>query len=259
VDLGLVKSGYFKQNPEDGFDNYIDAKVAEKCHNSYDSNDKYVFVLDFQTSIDNRTLFLNTLDNMMSYSYNILSDAGYIPHFAYQSLVKYSDDDGVDGTAYTWRNKYLKTKNHLQFELLGLDDQRIPKAFDAMQKMVVEDTTDDCKTLINPAKMMDDIYRIWCETKGVKRKLFPGEEDKYGYKVKYDAYFENEYKDYSNPKMDLPDGNDATEDEWDVCDDQEMLEISMPQNNGGEPDDSIETFKNTLDEYYVSIMRTDNG
>lgn len=213
VDLGLVKSGYFKQNPEDGFDNYIDAKVAEKCHNSYDSNDKYVFVLDFQTSIDNRTLFLNTLDNVMSYSYNILSDAGYIPHFAYQSLVKYSDDDGVDGTAYTWRNKYLKTKNHLQFELLGLDDKEIPDAFKAMQKMVVEDTTDDCKTIINPAKLMDDIYRVWCETKGVKRKLFPGEEDKYGYKTKYDAHFENEYKDYANPKWDFnKDGY-----EWDVC------------------------------------------
>jgi hypothetical protein len=233
VDLGLTKGGYFKQNPEHGTDNYIDDfvndEVLEKdAFNSYDSNDKYVFIIDFQTTIDNSTLFLNTKDNLMFYSYNILSDAGYIPHFAYQSLVKYGEDDGVDGTAYTWRNKYLKTKNHLQFELLGLDDQRIPKAFDAMQKMVVEDTTDDCKTLINPAKMMDDIYRIWCETKGVKRKLFPGEEDKYGYKVKYDAYFENEYKDYANPKMDLPDGKKATDIEWDVCDDQERFEISMP-------------------------------
>jgi hypothetical protein len=104
-----------------------------------------------------------------------------------------------------------------------------------MQKMVVEDTTDDCKTLINPAKMMDDIYRVWCETKGVKRKLLPGEEDKYGYKVKYDACFENEYKDYTNPKWDFnEDGY-----EWDVCDGQDLFEISMPQNNGGEPDDRI--------------------
>ena len=105
VDLGLTKGGYFKQNPEKGTDNYTDDFVNDEfidkpAFNSYDSNDKYVFVLDFQTTIDNQSLFLNTKGNMMFYSYNILSDAGYIPHFAYQSLVKYGD--GVDGTAYTW-------------------------------------------------------------------------------------------------------------------------------------------------------------
>lgn len=121
--------------------------------------------------------------------------------------------------------------------------------------MVVEDTTDDCKTLVNPAKMMEDIYRIWCETKGVKRKLLPGEEDKYGYKAKYDAHFENEYKDYTNPKIErLVDGY-----EWDVCENQDPFEVSLAQSNGGTPDDSIEKFKSILDEYYVSILRTDNG
>ena len=260
VDLGLTKGGYFKQNSEG--DNYIDdfvndETISKPAFNSYDSNDKYVFVMDFQTTIDNASLFLNTKDNMMFYSYNILSDAGYIPHFAYQSLVKYDEGDGVDGTAYTWQNKYLKTKEHLQFELLGLDDQRIPKAFEAMQRMVVEDTTDDCKTLINPAKLMDDIYRVWCETKGVKRKLLPGEEDKYGYKAKYDAYFENEYKDYSNPKWDFnEDGY-----EWDVCESEDRFEISLPQRNDEthiEPE-TIDDFKSLLDEYYVCIMRTDKG
>ena len=157
-----------------------------------------MFVLDFQTPIDDIALFRNTRDNVMSYSYNILSDAGYIPHFAYQSLVKYGEKDEVDGTAYTWHNKYLKTKNHLQFELLGLDDKSIPDAFKAMQKMVVDDTTDECKTLINPAKLMDDIYRIWCETKTVKRSSLPGEPED-----PYDSYFENEYKDYPNPEMEI--------------------------------------------------------
>ena len=123
--------------------------------------------------------------------------------------------------------------------------------------MVVEDTTDDCKTLINPAKLMDDIYRVWCETKGVKRKLLPGEEDKYGYKAKYDAYFENEYKDYSNPKWDFnEDGY-----EWDVCESDDRFEISLPQRNDEtqlEPE-TIDDFKALLDEYYVCIMRTDKG
>lgn len=142
LDLGLVKGGYFEGDDvrwggfKDGISSdsrlYIDGRVAKDCFNSYDSNDKYVFVLDFQTSIDTSDLFLSTRGDAMSYSYNILSDAGYIPHFAYQSLVKYGEKDKVDGTAYTWHNKYLKTKNHLQFELLGLDDKSIPDAFDAM-------------------------------------------------------------------------------------------------------------------------------
>ena len=263
-DLGLVKGEYFKGETEQWEDEeneveiknrlYIDSHISGDGFNSYDSNDKYVLVLDFQTTIDNKSMFLNAGDNVMACSYNILSDAGYIPHFAYQSLVKYGDD--VDGTSYTWQNKYLKTKEHMQFELLGLDDQRIPKAFDAMNKMVVDDTTDGCKTLINPTKMMDDIYRVWCETKGVKRKLLPGEEDKYGYKAKYDAYFENEYKDYTNPKIDFVDGY-----EWDVClgHPEDMFEVSLAQSNGGVPDDSVEKFKSILDEYYVSILRTDNG
>ena len=261
LDLGLTKAGYFKAKDVHWGDVekterlYIDRKIAKGAFNSYDSNDKYVLVLDFQTTIDDKSLFLNTKDNVMSYSYNILSDAGYIPHFAYQSLVKYdTKNDNVDGIAYTWSNKYLKTKNHLQFELLGLDDKSIPDAFDAMQKMVVEDTTDDCKTLVNPAKLMDDIYRVWCETQGVKRKLLPGEEDPYGYKSKYDSYFKNEYKDYSNPKMEISDGE-----KWDVCKDSDPFEITLRQSNGGTPDDSPEAFKALLDEYYVSILRTDKG
>lgn len=267
LDLGLVKGRYFrgKDIHWEGVDKtdrlYIDREIAKEGFNSYDSNDKYVFVLDFQTSIDNYALFLNTKDNLMSYSYNILSDAGYIPHFAYQSLVKYDKrdkvgNDNLDGTAYTWHNKYLKTKNHLQFELLGLDDKSIPDAFEAMQKMVVEDTTDDCKTLINPAKLMDDIYRIWCETKTVKRRSLPGEPED-----PYDSYFENEYKDYPNPKMDIYDGE-----VWDVCPDidgehdtNSMFEITLPQSNGGTPDDSTKMFKSLLDEYYVSILRSDKG
>ena len=261
LDLGLVKGGYFEGDDVrwGGFKRgvaprnrlYVDREVAKECFNSYDSNDKYVFVLDFQTSIDNTALFMNTQDNVMSYSYNILSDAGYIPHFAYQSLVKYGDSAGVDGTAYTWHNKYLKTKNHLQFELLGLDDKGIPDAFRAMQKMVVDDTTDECKTLVNPAKLMDDIYRIWCETKTVKRRSLPGEPED-----PYDSYFENEYKDYPNPRMEFVDGT-----LWDVCGGhpEDYFEVTLPQSNGGEPDDSTEMFKSLLDEYYVSILRTDKG
>ena len=200
TDLSLTKGRYYRMG-----DPYIDEHVApnkeepEKSKfNTYDSMDKYVFVVDFEPSIDHKTMFdISWRNGIHTHSYNILGDAGYIPHFAYQSLVKYADRDG--GTAYTWRNKYLKTKDHLQFELLGLDDKGVKGPFGEMQRMIVDDITDNCKTLLCPAKMMDDIYRIWCEVEGVKRRLYPGEEDPYGYKKKYETYFPNEYVDYTNP------------------------------------------------------------
>ena len=52
-----------------------------------------------------------------------------------------------------------------------------------MNRMVVDDITDDCKTLLRPMKMLDDIYRIWCETVG--RKHRPDDP--------YESYFDNEY------------------------------------------------------------------
>ena len=191
-----------------------DEKPWESKFNSYDSNDKFVFIIDFGTSIDLKGVFrTGWRNNISSHSYNILGDAGYIPHFAYQSLVKYDGKDG--GTAYTWRNKYLQGKDHMQFELLGLDDKGLTEEFETMQKMVVDDMTDDCRTLLCPAKLMDDIYRIWCENRGVKRRLFPGEDDPYGYKTKYDSHFANEYMDYSNPELDFGSKNVI---DWNISD-----------------------------------------
>ena len=85
--------------------------------------------------------------------------------------------------------------------------------------MVVEDTSDDCKTLLNPVKLMDDMYRVWCEAKGVKRTLFPGEEDPYGYKSRYDSHFDNEYKEYVNGRFNLGDGEEYI---WNVVPDGEI-------------------------------------
>lgn len=208
---------------------YIDEHVApnpestkqkpwESKFNSYDSMDKFVFILDFEPSIDHKSMFdISWYDGLSTYSYNILGDAGYIPHFAYQSLVRYDYGDS-GGTAYTWKNKYLNRKNHMQFELLGLDDKEIPEIFENMKRLVVTDITDNCKTLLCPAKMMDDIYRVWCETVGLKRKLLKGETDPYGYRAKYDSNFTNEYRDYTNPELSFVDDGNASHDEivWDV-------------------------------------------
>ena len=245
--LALLKGKYFKGDGILWGGTRMDSRRykdddLEKQFNSYDSMDKYVFMLEFEPALDNKSLFEESSANgMKCASYNILSDAGCIPHFAYQSLVKYGDSDG--GIAYTWCNSHLGGKDHLMFELLGISDQDLPGAFANMSRMVVEDIVDECKTLICPAKLMDDIYRIWSEAKGVKRKLLPGEDDPYGYKAKYESYFENEYKDYTNPKLDFEDDSCV---EWSI-DDDDLFEVER-------------TFgESTMDEYFVTVLRTENG
>lgn len=63
---------------------YIDESMARMGFNSYDSLDKYVFVIDFEASIDNKNMFdLGWKAGVSTSCYNILGDSGYIPHFAY--------------------------------------------------------------------------------------------------------------------------------------------------------------------------------
>ena len=157
--------------------------------------------------------------------------------------MKYSDKDG--GTAYTWRSKYLGDRDHLQFELLGLDDKGIGAVYKDMQRMVVDDLTDGCKTILNPTKLMDDIYRIWCEnsTNGKSPPDYP-----------HDLYFSNEYKEYVNPELKF---NGRTEVEC-VFEDDNPFEIEL-QSDDAASADQLEAFKGKLDEYYVSVVRTDKG
>ena len=78
--------------------------------------------------------------------------------------------------------------------MLGLDDKALPKTFNTMQGWVVDDITDGCKTLVCPTKLMNDIYRIWCEaqTGGKNPPAYPR-----------DMYFSNEYKEFSNPALEF--------------------------------------------------------
>lgn len=257
-DLSMLKGGYYEGSDElwdvrTNLDErrYIDANIARRGFNSYDSLDKYVFVIDFEASIDNKNMFdLGWRNGVIASQYNILGDAGYIPHFAYQSLVRYEDADG--GTAYTWSNAHLKDKTHMQFELLGMDDKEIPKTYEQMSRMVVDDITDNCKTILCPARFMDDIYRIWCENTTVPAR--------YG-DYPYDMYFANEYKDYPNPIMDFEDGKFV---EW-TPPESEMFELELPRemftgdSESEDEQENMDEFKSLLDEYYVSVMRTDDA
>ena len=174
--------------------------------------------------------------------------------------MRYSGDD--NGTAYTWKSSYLGGKDHLQFELLGLDDQSIPSLYEEFSRMVVEDIVDDCRTVLRPAKMMEDIYRVWCETKGVKWRLHRGEEDPYGYREKYEAYLDNEYREYVNPELKFRDGSCV----WSLDEDDGWFEIAVPDQSHDDDcscDDCDEgrlnQFREQLDEYFVSVFRAEGG
>ena len=267
-ELGQLKRRYFRATNHDWEQvveqerKYIDAHVhgtdcgteddtddISQKFNSYDSLDKYVFVLDFEPSIDHKSMFdMGWRDGMSTQFYNILSDAGCIPHFAYQSLVNYGDKDG--GIAYTWRNKFLDRKDHLMFELLGIDDIGVRDVYLNMQRMVVDDLTDNCKTLINPMRMMDDIYRIWCENRTVRVR-----PDKYP----YDMYFSNEYREYVNPEFEF---NGETHDWNMVPAGEDGFELELPASTHGKSmteQELADGFKEVLDDYYVTIVRADNG
>ena len=245
LDLALTKGRYHLGEDEawedstQGKRRYIDSRIAS-AYNSYDSLDKYVMVMDIQSPLDVKGVFdAGWETSVVSSVYNILGDAGCIPHFAYQSLIGYGSEDKDAGTAYTYRNKYLRTKDHMQFELLGLDDKSIPEAFETMQKMVVQDLEDDCRTLLAPARMMEDIYRIWCETHSHKAN----DEDP------YDSYFDNEYKEYVSEAFDF---GSVDEHVWEVEDD-DAFDVDLPDNP------SEEDVKSILGEYYVSVFRTEDG
>ena len=53
-----------------------------------------MFVVELQPSIDHKDTFDKDWEKgIQTSTYNILCDAGCIPHFAYQSLLKYEKKD----------------------------------------------------------------------------------------------------------------------------------------------------------------------
>ena len=89
-----------------------------------------------------------------------------------------------------------------------------------------------CDTLLNPMKLTGDIYRVWSETRGGFDRTKEASLAQH--------YIYDEYKDYSNDLIEFSDGE--TEKTWTPKDD-DLFKI--------DPD--------KLDEYYVSVLRTDNS
>lgn len=81
-------------------------------------------------------------------------------------------------------------------------------------------------------KLIDDIYRIWCDVKGDRDKT---QEDK-----GKQHFFIDEYKDYPNDEIYFK--KDEDEVIWSP-DDRDLFEVDSEN----------------LDDYYVSVLRTENA
>lgn len=81
-------------------------------------------------------------------------------------------------------------------------------------------------------KLIDDIYRIWCDVRGGKDKT---QEDK-----GKQHFFIDEYKDYPNDEIYFK--KDENEVIWSP-DDRDLFEVDSEN----------------LDDYYVSVLRTENA
>lgn len=208
----------------------IDPDVANSF-NSYDSLDKYVLVVDLDTPVDSKPLFDLAAPKAIRCSIcNVLSDAGWIPHFAFQSSMPYGDEHPEGGIAKVWENPHLGGKDHWSFQLLGLDDRRLAQAYDAMQRMVVDDLTDDCRTMLAPARLMEGIYRIWCDAE-----------------TRNGLHFQSEFSRAANPEFTYASGQ--TEWIWDVDSQEDWLEVA----DDGWP------LEFRLENYYIQVLRAEDG
>lgn len=116
--------------------------------------------------------------------------------------------------------------------------------------MVVQDLEDDCRTLLAPARMMEDIYRIWCENKTFKAK--PSDQ--------YDSYFDNEWREYVNPEFTYEkDENGEYKDfyEWNISDEypdpSDLIQFEVKE---GMPEEEIYAL---LEDYWVYVFRAEDG
>ena len=110
--------------------------------------------------------------------------------------------------------------------------------------MVVQDLEDDCRTLLAPARMMEDIYRIWCENRTFKAD--PSDP--------YDSYFDNEWREYVNSEFSF---NDEGTYEWDISkthsEDDDLIQLEIDN------DMTQEDIIRILENYYVYVFRTEDG
>lgn len=140
-----------------------DVATAKNIWNSFDRNDKFVCVVQYDGALDPGVWALEAKNSskFSSRLLNLVSDASYIPEFAYQSPKDFNRFPEVSGTTYLHQATYFNLRDHWAIQLLGLENNLMLDFVKIAQDLIVRDETDNVDTYVNPGQVVDAIYRIW--------------------------------------------------------------------------------------------------
>ena len=153
-------------------DTYADLRIADaetdfQLWNSFDRNDKFLCVVQYEKALNVGTWRLEPKGDMALFSsrlLNLVSDASYIPEFAYQSPKNFNRFPEISGMNKLYLSSYFNHKNHWAIQLLGLENKLMLEFVKVAKDLIVHDETDNVDTYVNPGQVVDAIYRIWEES-----------------------------------------------------------------------------------------------
>ena len=145
---------------------YADLRISDderNIWNSFDRNDKFVCVVQYDGTLTggNWALEAKNSSKFSSRILNLVSDASYIPNFAYQSPKDFERFPEVSGTNRLFKSTYFALRDHWAIQLLGLENNLLLDFVKVAQDLIVHDETNNVDTYVNPGQVVDAIYRIW--------------------------------------------------------------------------------------------------
>lgn len=145
---------------------YADLRISDderNIWNSFDRNDKFVCVVQYDGTLTggNWALEAKNSSKFSARILNLVSDASYIPNFAYQSPKDFERFPEVSGTNRLFKSTYFALRDHWAIQLLGLENNLLLDFVKVAQDLIVHDETNNVDTYVNPGQVVDAIYRIW--------------------------------------------------------------------------------------------------
>ena len=145
---------------------YADLRISDderNIWNSFDRNDKFVCVVQYDGTLTggNWALEAKNSSKFSARILNLVSDASYIPNFAYQSPKDFERFPEVSGINRLFKSTYFALRDHWAIQLLGLENNLLLDFVKVAQDLIVHDETNNVDTYVNPGQVVDAIYRIW--------------------------------------------------------------------------------------------------
>lgn len=169
---------------------YADIRISDderNIWNSFDRNDKFVCVVQYDGALMGGSWELEAKNStkFSSRILNLVSDASYIPEFAYQSPKDFERFPEVSGTTKLFDATYFALRDHWAVQLLGLENNLMLDFVKVAQNLVVRDETNNVDTYVNPGQVVDAIYRIWEQSEMTDKNM--GIERLYNPKLIFDS------------------------------------------------------------------------